>query len=80
VKNSALVFARVGRALIQALGMQSENMRRQFIGLSMIYSDAAFFGLIYDEKITEADIDDLLGSDGHGAPDGLRRAAAEVLR
>ena len=50
---SALVSARVARALIRAMGMQAQNMQRAAVGSSMAYDDAAFFALIDEECIGE---------------------------
>lgn len=45
-ENAIYVQSQIACALIEAMGMQAENMQRQHRGESMAYSDVAFNDLI----------------------------------
>jgi hypothetical protein len=46
-QRAALLFSQACGALIEALGMMSENMQREHLGNSMAYPDKAFQDLIH---------------------------------
>ena len=44
-QTAAYVMSQAAAALIEAMGMQAENMQRSHLGQSMAYNDEAFFTL-----------------------------------
>ena len=45
-QKAAMLMARASAALIEALGMMSENMQRESLGQSMAYDADAFHALL----------------------------------
>jgi hypothetical protein len=52
---------RIMRAFIRALGMQAENMQRQYLGQSMAYQEDSFISIVGEEGLNEESIRNLIG-------------------
>jgi hypothetical protein len=54
-EKAAFLFSQSAAALIEAMGMFSENMQRQSLGYSMAYNEEAFLNVIKVNRISHND-------------------------